>query len=437
MPGVTVLGACDPVVAWDGAAVYSTEDVAAGVPPPSGLDGAAAAVQPLAGDMTRIFRDRLGLGKLFWVRSEDGALAFASRPENLVRAGHNFETIMAVPRGCDVVLDANGCIAGMTTIAAVPHVRPSPSVAEIGGQIRRTLDAYLAAVAAAYPGRPAYICLSGGLDSSTVAVAARAHFPALTAISFDLAGPGRRESEDRIAARKLAEDLGIATLEVDVTADKLLSHLDLVLVAGIDWRDFNVHCGLVNAAMAAAVARDNDGDKPPLVITGDLSNELLADYHPETYGNATYYALPRLDAARLRTILVDGLDSCHREVGVFGAFGLTVVQPFAACVDTYLSLPADILRLQDRKERLVREIVGSRLPDYVYQRPKVRAQIGDAGGGGTLAVCVDNGIDGSWLRRRFAKLHHVREDKALERFIRAGRYRAAMPMQGMHRHERS
>lgn len=434
MSGVTVLGACDPVLGWDGTAIYVTEDVDAGVPPPPLLDGAAAAVQSLAGGMTRIFRDRLGLGKMFWARSERGAPIFAARPEHLVRAGHDLDDIMALPRGCDVALDADDRVmGGGTGTAATTPAQPACNLEEVGARVRQTLDAFLAAVAAAYPDRRAYLCLSGGLDSSTLAVVARTHFPALTAVSFNLVAPGRPESEDRNAARKLAEDLEIAMIEVDVGVDELLSHLDVVLTAGIDWRDFNVHCGLVNAAIAAALA---DGDKgtSPLIITGDIANELLVDYHAETYGGATYYALPRLDPARLRTILVDGLDSCHREVGIFGAFGLTVVQPYATCVDAYLSLSPDFLRLEDRKERLVREIVGSRLPDYIYRRPKVRAQIGDAHGGGTLAACIDNGIDGRWLRRRFAQLHHVREDKALDRFIRAGRYRAAMPTQGSQGH---
>src|SRR5262249_23530533 len=157
---------------------------------------------------------------------------------------------------------------------------------------------------------------------------------ALIAVSFDLAGPGRRESEDRIAARQLASDLGISMIEATVSVEKLLSYLDLVLVAGIDWRDFNIHCALVNAALGDAIAHDcENDDAPPLVITGDLPNELLVDYHAETYKGAIYYELPRLDPAGLRRILVHGLDTCHREVGVFSAFGLTVVQPYAACVD--------------------------------------------------------------------------------------------------------
>jgi asparagine synthetase B (glutamine-hydrolysing) len=439
VPGVTILGTPDPVLGWDGARTYVTEDVATGAPPPARLDGAVAAVQPLGGGAVRIFRDRLGLGKLFWVRDGEGALVLAARPAHLVRAGHAFDDIMALPRGRIVALDGCGRLVSEATIIPA-GLRPAvgASLAETGAQIWRALDAYVAAVAAAYPGRRGYLCLSGGLDSSTVAVVARRHFPTLTAVSFDLAGLGRRESEDRIAARRLAADLGIPIIEATVTVEKMLSYLDLVLVAGIDWRDFNVHCGLVNAALADAIAQDCENDDAlPLVITGDLPNELLVDYHAETYRGANYYELPRLDPARLRTILVQGLDTCHREVGVFGAFGLTVVQPYAACVDAYLSLPADFLRLEDRKDRLVKEIVGSQMPDYIYQRSKVRAQIGDTHGGGTLAACIDSGIDGAWLRRRFARLHEVSEEKALDRFIRAGRYRAAIPAQKERTHEYS
>jgi asparagine synthetase B (glutamine-hydrolysing) len=432
MPVLTSLGAFDPILGWNGASTYVTEDASAGAPPPARLEGAAAAGQLLGGGGARIFRDRLGLGKLFWVRDREGTLVFAARPEHLVSAGHAFDDIMAMPRGRIVVLDKSGRLVSEATVNPAASGRDIRwDLAETGAQIRRRLDAYVAAVAAAYPNRRPYLCLSGGLDSSTVAVVAQRHFPALTAITFDLTCPGRRESEDRIAARRLAADLGLPMIESTVTVEKLLSYLDLVLVAGIDWRDFNVHCGLVNAALADAVVQDcKNGSAPALVITGDLHNEFLADYNAETYKGATYYELPRLDPARLRTILVQGLDTCHREIGVFGAFGLTVLQPFAVCVDAYLSLPSEFLRLEDRKGRLVKEIVGSQLPDYIYSRPKVRAQIGDTHGCGTLACCIDNGIDGAWLRRRFAELHKVDEEKALDGFIRAGRYRAAIPGQG-------
>ena len=167
---------------------------------------------------------------------------------------------------------------------------------------------------------------------------------------------------------------------------------------------------------------------PVLVMTGDLANEFLVDYHPERYRGVTYYELPRLPAAALRTSLVRGLDTCHREIGVFAAWNLSVVQPYAVAIDAYMSLGPEFLKLEDRKERLCRQIFGNLIPEYVYSRPKVRAQVGDPGvGGGVLAACADRGFDRRWLRQRFAHLHDIADPGILDRFIRAGHYRASVP----------
>ena len=55
------------------------------------------------------------------------------------------------------------------------------------------------------------------------------------------------------------------------------------------------------------------------------------------------------------------------------------------------------------------------MPDYVFSRAKVRAQVGDPDtGGGVLAACVDRGFDGNWLRQRFAALHDVDDPDHIE-----------------------
>ena len=36
-------------------------------------------------------------------------------------------------------------------------------------------------------------------------------------------------------------------------------------------------------------------------------------------------------------------------------------------------------------------------------------------------------VDAAWLRRRFARLHDIADPSTLDRFIRAGRYRTAVP----------
>jgi asparagine synthetase B (glutamine-hydrolysing) len=276
-----------------------------------------------------------------------------------------------------------------------------------------------------------FVCLSGGLDSSGITALARAHFPAAVAVSFDLARPGAPASQDRAIARRLARDLDMPLLEVTVTEDQLFEHMDTVLVEGIDWRDFNVHAALVNAALAAGIdgaLPARDPATPVFVLTGDLANEFLVDYHAERYRGATYYELPRLPAVALRASLVRGLDTCHREVGIFAAWGLSVVQPYAVAVDAYLALDGEFLGREERKQQLCREIFGDLIPEYVYSRPKVRAQAGSPElGGGVLAACVDRGYDGAWLRQRFASLHAVADPSTLDRFVRAGRYRTAVP----------
>ena len=166
------------------------------------------------------------------------------------------------------------------------------------------------------------------------------------------------------------------------------------------------------------------------MFTGDLANEFLIDYQPEDYRGITYYRLPRLDPLTLRASLIRGLDTSHREVGIFASHDLSVVQPYAVAVDAYVSLPADFLALDDRKQQLSRAIFGTRLPGYVYERPKVRAQIGSSDGGGVLGVCIDRGIDQEWLMKRFAQLHETSVDE-LARFLRGGVYRTGIPSNGV------
>jgi asparagine synthetase B (glutamine-hydrolysing) len=420
------LGALDPNFAWDGTRLCDDADLA--------REGLAARLRGSAtfvgragpSGRWRILRDPLGINKLFWVIDDRGTAVLAARPRTLVDEGHPLRDIRAIPRGSVTELDP--IEAETAEHSLVPRAWAEPSadrdIERAGRRIRATLDRYLHALASKHRSAQAFVCLSGGLDSSGVAALVRAHFPDAVAVSFDLERRGSR-SDDRTVAARLARELGMPLLEATVSAEELLAPLDTVLVEGIDWRDFNVHAGLVNAALAAAIA-EAAPSTGALVFTGDLANEFLVDYQPERYRGATYYELPRLQPSALRTSLVRGLDACHREVGVFGAWGLPVVQPYAVAVDFYLALAEDFLRVPDRKARLCRAIFGELLPSYVYSRPKARAQVGStAVEGSVLGLCVDRGIDANRLRTRFAQLHGVDEPADLGRFIRAGRYRAS------------
>lgn len=428
MSRMHLYGPRDANVAWDGRRLLEPGDFYPGAGDLRGLRGAAASVCGSAATGWRIVRDPLGINKLFWVRDEYGELRFAARPRVLVDAGHRLGDVMSVPPG--TVVDV-----GPSTIAHESLVPASwfdarahevHTLEALGGGIRSAITRYLSTIATQLRPDAVYVCLSGGLDSSGIAAMASEIFPSTIAVSFDIKRRGHDPSDDRLAAERVAADLGLTMLDVSVTEDELLDHMDTVLAEGVDWRDFNVHAGLVNAALAAGIAAAGGG-RDSVVLTGDLANEFLVDYEAESYRGRTYYRLPRLEPRALRTWLVRGLDSCNREVGVFSAFGLRVVQPYAVAVDDYMSVGGELLERVDRKNVLDRIVFGSLIPEHVYARKKVRAQVGSEEVRGVLAVCLDRGIDQAWLRRRFARLHGVADERELDRFMRAGRYRSAVP----------
>ena len=427
MSRLSVLDQLEPTLLWDGdTVVYDDTNLSDLDPTITPARGPAATLSRFRGE-TRVLRDPIGLNKLFWAPSEDG-VDLASRPWALVEHGHRLEDIRAVPRGAVVVpVERNDGANDMFVPSSPQPTRLPPSeIPSIAADIADSVERYLAAIAERYPTADVYVCLSGGLDSSGIAAAAREHWPNLIAVSFDL-DDGGRSSDDRRIAKQLSAEWGMPLLEATASPAALLDHLDTVLREGIDWRDFNVHAALVNAALAETIATNRTDSRPCLVLTGDLANELLVDYEAEQYRGETYYALPRLRPGSLQKALLAGLESVHREIGVFGAWDLTVVQPYSVAVDQFLSLPEDFLSDSTAKRQLNREMYGSRLPTYIYDRKKVRAQVGsERTGRGVLATCVDAGIDQAYLTKRFAGLHRT-SPAALSHFIRGGRYRSGRP----------
>ena len=427
MIAIERIGYRDPCLAWVPGEARLRDEAAltADWPVPARTRGAFAAIEPHDGRL-RVARDPLGIAKLFWGRCGE-RLVVASLPSHLVSAGVAFRDIRAVPPGFGMCDDSG---EPRTRALAPDDLRPAATVevGEAGRRIRDALDGYLAALARSRPAARAYVCMSGGLDSSGIAALVRAHLRDVVGVSFDLRRNSGRASADRRTAEKLARDLQVPLLTVDVTVSELLEPIDDVLVACADFRDFNVHCALVNWAIARGIDGAAAEDEDAIVVTGDLANELLADYHEETYRGQTHYRLPRIPRPALRDALVRGLDSSHRELGVFGAFDLDCVQPYSAAVDHYLALEPSAFDDEQRKARLDRAIFGEAVPSYVYDRKKSRAQVGDdETGGGVLAACIDRGIDDAWLRDRFAALHGVGDSGDLNRFVRAGRYRAEPP----------
>jgi asparagine synthetase B (glutamine-hydrolysing) len=392
------------------------------------LQGQFSIAAVLPSDDVVLARDKLGINKLFLAIHESGRLVVANYLADLVEHGAPLEAIYSVPAGHLMTLDPQRrrlTLQRYFTPLAKAHA--GAGIEEIARAIRGKLEVWFERLAAALDGRDVCICLSGGLDSSLIAALAARHFIRVTAYSYGFCEGGRMLSEDAEHAAAVAEYLGIPFRLVPASADDVLSALDEAVCYGQDWRDFNVHCAVVNTMLARAIAQnagDATGTRRPVVLSGDLMNEFLADYSPVSYDGREYYSLPRLQQGRLRLALVRGLDAGDREVGVFNHHGIDVIQPYGLVVDDYLQLPDAFLASDQCKPALVRAIAGDLLPPSVFARRKVRAQIGTSGEPtGILPVLVKARRDAQWLRDAFCRRFVVNDASFLDRFVRLGVYR--------------
>ena len=375
-------------------------------------------------------RDPLGVNKLFFAVA-DGDVHSSNYLIDLIRQGIPAASISSVPAGHSARVLPNGSVELARHGRLEFNDGPGPSLETVAGTIRSALASAFAEIRKLVAGRRVYVTLSGGLDSTVIAALAREWLGEFTAVTFGVTGDAAGPSEDMESAARVASDLGVRHELVLADADDLLGLLDPVLLYGQDWRDFNVHCGIVNAAIGQALSPATADAAPrPVVLTGDTMNELMADYAAVTYGGREYYALPGVPPGQLRRFLVQGLDAGDREVGVLTHFGVDVIQPYAWCADAYAGIPGPWLQLPSAKSDLVRAVLGSVVPPYVYARKKVRAQAGSAvTPAGILALFADRGIGAQYLASRFARLFGLSE-RELPRLIRGGVYRQPARLRG-------
>jgi asparagine synthetase B (glutamine-hydrolysing) len=404
--------------------------------PPATVRGRfACAFETPDGGVT-LARDRLGLNKLFLAVHESGTVVGANYLIDLVNREVPFECIQSVPAGHQLHIDPVRDVRELTAYAAT-HPGPAgqdAAIEDVARSIRSGLERWFARLAAQFRGRRICVCLSGGIDSGVIAALATHYFPDVVAYTYMFADAPAR-SEDAVNAERVAEALRIPLRIVPASTMNILDVMDDAICYGQDWRDFNVHCAIVNELLARAIAGDLDRDlrRPALVLTGDLANEFLADYSPVKYRGREFYSLPHLDHGSLRQALIRGLDAGDREVGVFNHHGLDVIQPYGFLIDEFMALPGSALARDGFKQSLAHAVAGDLLPPLVLSRRKVRAQIGGATPTGILPVLLENGYDLPALRAAFCRLFMIEDESSLESFIRAGRYRVVRDRPGKRR----
>lgn len=225
-----------------------------------------------------LVRDPLGTNKLFFAIHRSGRIAVANYLVDLVKRDVPCEAAYSVPPGCVVQIDLQRqALARFRYVSVGRGGGPRP-VHDLARTIRGQLDTWFARLAGQFRDRQVFVCLSGGVDSGLIAGFARKHFPHLTAYTYTFDNASG-VSEDAAAARRLADALGIPFRLVWASAQDVLDVLVTALTSGQDWRDFNVHCAIVNELLARAMKQDLAESRDPgaaLVLTAPVPSDARA-----------------------------------------------------------------------------------------------------------------------------------------------------------------
>lgn len=202
-------------------------------------------------------RDALGSNKLFFAIDGSATVVVANYLIDLVDRNVPLDSIYSVPAGQFLQLDLDRRALSIRRYFDPTVQRPTiADLPRAGRNIRRQLDVWFSRLAEQFRHRKIHVSLSGGLDSSLIAALAVRYFPDVTAYTYGFAQSGGGESQDVSYARRVADFLKVPLRLVPATSDDVHGALDDALCYGQDWRDFNVHCAIVNEILARAMEVD-------------------------------------------------------------------------------------------------------------------------------------------------------------------------------------
>ncbi|MBM4019489.1 MAG: asparagine synthase [Planctomycetes bacterium] len=335
--------------------------------------GRLAEAQVIAGRL-RLSRDPLGVAPLYYGRTADGAVCFASEVKALAEMTR---AVSELPPGH--TFDGVRCQA-----YARPQKQPllDGRPEEIATELRRRLEA---AVRKCIGGTEAGAWLSGGLDSSTMAALARPHVNALHTFAAGLAG-----APDLEYARAAAEHLGSQHHEAVPTAAELLAVLPEVIRHLESFDALLVRSSVTNYLVGRLAA-----EHVPEVLSGEGGDELFAGYEYLKALPAEQLPDELLDiTGRLHNTALQRVDRCS------AAHGLLAHVPFldADVADYALRIPPGLKIRGGVEKWILRRAIQGALPQAVLDRPKSKFWEG-AGVGDLLARHAEGRITPSDFQR--------------------------------------
>lgn len=325
-------------------------------------------------------RDPLGVRPLYYGRTDDGVVCFASEVKALLEVTGE---VREFPPGC--WYDSREGVQTFSELDCCSSLERD--VGQIAAELRLRLEQ---AVCRRVDGDVMGCWLSGGLDSSTMAALAQPHVRELH--TFSVGFPGAPDLE---FARRVADFLGSEHHEVFCTLDEIVAVLPEVIYHLESFDALLVRSSVTNYLVARR-ASDYVGS----VFSGEGADELFAGY--------AYLAT--VEPHQLSAELVDIVRRLHntalqRVDRTASAHGLVAYVPFLDpdVVQYALHIPS---RLKLRQEEgatekwILRRALDALLPSEVLWRRKEKFWQG-AGVGDLLARYAEKRItDDQFVRER-------------------------------------
>lgn len=269
----------------------------------------------------------------------------------------------------------------------------------------------------------AIILLSGGLDSVIIANFAKKYFKercyAITASYKSKNIKKNLQSRDLKTSKLVCKKLNINHSSVFFDDKYIKKNLVKILYSCQDWRDYNVHCAVINFVCAEHIKK-NFYKKRIVVLTGDFMNEYFSDYGEVKIEKNTYYNQLKKDNKVKQRFFIKGLDSSARETGVFEYFNLPIFQPFSIVKPYYEKLNLKQIKNKNSKYKFNKFLLPKNIFKLVNPS-KIRAQY-DPITGGVISFFYRNKIDQKKLIKIFNKKFKT-NNLFLKNFINLGTYR--------------
>ena len=204
-------------------------------------------------------RDPIGIRPLYWGRTKDGVMCFASEPRNLTSL---CDKVMPFPPGC---YWRRGRFTRYTDIAKADKFVDG-DLDEICGNIREKL---IAGVEKRLDSdAPMGFLLSGGLDSSLVCSIAAKKMGKIRTFAVGM----RKDAIDLKYAKEVADYIGSEHTEIYMTFEDVLEALDEVICNLGTFDITTIRASMGMYLICRAIRRTTD---VRVLLTGEISDELF------------------------------------------------------------------------------------------------------------------------------------------------------------------